>query len=205
MMLAFVRHGQTRANRSGLLQGRTDLPLTDLGRSQGRRLAAALASERPVRVLTSPLQRARETATSIATAVDIDVEVDDRLIELDYGEWEQRPYLEVGGEEWARWRSDRDFAPPGGESLRSVTERVASFCTEQLATSAADHLVVAVSHVSPIKAAALWALDVGETTAFRMYLELASITRVAARPGGVALVSFNEVAHLRNDDAPTGT
>lgn len=201
MMLAFVRHGQTRANRSGLLQGRVDLPLTDLGRAQGRQLAAALAPEQPVRVITSPLVRARDTAAAIAELASVELEVDDRLVELDYGEWEQRPYLEVGSDEWTRWRSDRDFAPPGGESLRAVTERVASFCEEHLTPGVPDEgLVVAVSHVSPIKAAVTWALDVEEPAAFRMYLELASITRVAARSGGPALVSFNEVAHLRTPE-----
>ncbi|HEX5614075.1 MAG TPA: histidine phosphatase family protein [Acidimicrobiia bacterium] len=197
-MLAFVRHGQTGANRSGLLQGRSDLPLTDLGREQGERVAAALVGERPVRVFTSPLRRAFDTAVAIGAAADVEVTVDDRLIELDYGEWEQRPLLDVDSADWARWRGDPSFAPPGGESLRAVSERVASFCRDQLDGDAADGLVVAVSHVSPIKAAVIWALAVEETAAFRMFLELASITRVAARPGGVALVSFNEVAHLRD-------
>jgi probable phosphoglycerate mutase len=200
-MLALVRHGETAANRAGLLQGRVDLPLTERGRAQGRRVATALAPERPRTVLTSPLQRAHDTAAAIAEAAGARVVVDERLVELDYGEWDQRPYLEVGGEEWSRWRSDPDFAPPGGESLRAVGERMGAFCEELLHGPHGDEgLVVAVSHVSPIKAAVLWALGAHESAAFRMFLELASITRVAARPGGVALVSFNDVAHLTDPD-----
>jgi probable phosphoglycerate mutase len=194
--LAFVRHGQTIANRAGLLQGRIDPPLTELGRRQGQHVADALRGERPVRVFTSSLQRARETATMVARAAGVDVEVDDRLIELDYGDWDERPIGDVSSDDWARWRRDPDFAPPGGESLRQVSARVADFCAARLPRDAG--LVVAVSHVSPIKAAVIWALQADESASFRMHLSLASITRVAARgPLAAALVSFNEVAHLQ--------
>lgn len=192
-MITFVRHGQTAANRGGLLQGRADVALTDLGREQAALVAAAIPSA-PVRVLASPLRRAVDTAGPIAERFDLDVEIDERLVELDYGEWDQRPIGEVTAEEWKAWRADSSFAPPCGESLDDVAARVDSFCAEMLG---AEGGVVAVSHVSPIKAAVTWALGAGVPATWHLFLDLASVTRIASRPGGGAsLVAFNETAHL---------
>lgn len=195
-MIALVRHGQTAANRGGLLQGRTDLPLTDLGHAQAAQLGELLGREsgRPVRVLSSPLRRALDTAAPIAARAGIEVEVDERLVELDYGEWDERPIVEVSTEEWAAWRLDPGFAPPGGESLRDVAARVGDLCEELIDV---DGLVVAVSHVSPIKAGVVWALGGEETLVWRLHLDLASVSRIARRPDGRACLStFNETAHL---------
>jgi probable phosphoglycerate mutase len=198
-MIVFVRHGQTAVNRAGALQGRFDAPLTDLGQQQAALVARALTAgdEKPVRVWSSPLLRARSTAEAIATACgDVEVEVDDRLVELDYGEWDQRPLAELSADVWQRWRTTPGFAPPGGESLEAVQERVVDFCAQRM-EEWHDSLVVAVSHVSPIKAAVCWALDVDARTTWRMQLGLASITRVGAgRDGSGQLLSFNETSHL---------
>jgi broad specificity phosphatase PhoE len=189
-MIAFVRHGQTAVNRAGLLQGRVDAPLTDLGVAQAEAVAAALGrDERAVsRVISSPLRRAADTAAPIAGAFGLSVEVDERLVELDYGEWDQRPLRDVAATDWERWRADPAFTPPGGESLLAVELRVAEFCEAH----ADDDLVVAVSHVSPIKAGVCWALGVDATLTWRMYLDLASVTRVGRRAGAPYLASFNE-------------
>jgi len=184
-VIAFVRHGETPPNRAGLLLGRSDAALTDRGRAQAERLAEALAGLEVARVITSPLRRARDTAAPIAAACGEAVEVDQRLVEIDYGEWEGRPLADLDREVVARWRRDGGFAPPGGESLEVVADRVASFCDETLD----DRVVVAVSHVSPIKAAVTWALRVPPELAWRMRLEVASITRIDRGP---VLLSFNE-------------
>ena len=189
-MIAFVRHGQTAANRDGQLQGRADPPLTDLGEAQARAVAAALASTPVTRVVASPLQRAIATARAIADAHGLSVDIDDRLVELDYGDWDARGLRDVSPEEWDAWRADVHFTPPGGESLVSVTARIVEFCVEQ----AADGFTVAVSHVSPIKAAVCWALGVDERASWRMHLDLATVTRVGRRGNAPYLASYNESA-----------
>ena len=192
-MLAFVRHGQTAINAGGRLQGRLDAPLSELGIAQANALAAAFAREPVTRIVSSPLVRARDTAAAIAARHDLAVEIDERLIELDYGAWDGVALTDVTPEEWAAWRADPSFTPPGGESLVYVTARIASFTADVLA----DDLVVAVSHVSPIKAAVCCALAVDERATWRMQLGLASVTRVGARPDRSAyLLSYNETAHL---------
>jgi broad specificity phosphatase PhoE len=188
-MLLLVRHGQTAANAAGQLLGRADVPLTETGLEQAAALAAALG---PVeRVISSPLQRARQTAAAFGSHV----EVDDRWTELDYGIYDELPLADVPMELWDRWRSDPEYAPPEGESLASVGRRVQSACDE-LAPAATRTDIVVVSHVSPIKASVAWALDVGDQIAWRTFVAVASITRIGVTERGPLLRSFNEVAHL---------
>jgi broad specificity phosphatase PhoE len=188
-VLTLVRHGRTDANRAGLLLGRLDVGLDATGAAQAAALAAALG---PVdRVISSPLARARATAEALGAPV----EVDQRWIELDYGELDGTPVRDVPPERWAAWRADLDWTPPGGESLAVLGERVRTAC-EDLADAARDGHVVVVSHVSPIKAAAAWAMGVGDEVTWRLFLAPASITRVAVGDRGPSLHGFNDIAHL---------
>ena len=197
-MLLLVRHGQTQLNREGRLLGRLDIPLTDLGRRQAEATAAAVLAASPsgvARVVCSPLGRAAETAA----AFGLPVEVDERWVELDYGEYDGLPFREVPDELWRQWRADPAWSPPGGESLADVGKRVRSAC-EDLVAVATDADVVVVSHVSPIKAALAWALEVGDGVAWRMFLDVASVCRVGVGPRGPSLRGFNDTAHLAGLD-----
>ncbi|MGZ4689203.1 MAG: histidine phosphatase family protein [Acidimicrobiia bacterium] len=191
-MIIFARHGETEANRQRLALGRADPLLTERGAQQAEALAAKLGNSGIETVFTSPLLRARATAEPIAAAAGVELVVDDRLLELDYGEWDEMSFADLPPAALAQWRNDPTFAPPGGESLRDVTTRVAGFCLDVLD----GPNVVAVSHVSPIKCAVTWALDASEELGWRMFLDLASITRIAGRNGQASLVGFNDTNHL---------
>ncbi len=192
-MLIIVRHGRTAANAAGLLQGRIDNPLDELGRRQAEEIATAVG--RADVVVSSPLVRAMETAGPLAARSGIEVDVDDRWIELDYGAWEARPVADVPPETWEAWRSDPHFRPPDGESLHQLNDRVARACDAVL--EVARHATVAVfTHVSPIKAAIAWALGVSDEISWRMRVDQAQISRVVIRGDRPSLVSFNDVAHL---------
>ena len=198
-MIVLVRHGRTDANHRGLLLGRADPALDETGRAQARVLGAALVQEladrAPVRVVTSPLRRTSETAAEIAAALGVDVTPEDDLVELDYGEWDQRPLADVPADAWRAWRADADFAAPGGESLRALQRRVGP-CVERLlaeAVASGDRgVVVAVTHVSPIKAALVAALGGDPLLAWRFRVDVASITRMVQGPDGPVIVTFNE-------------
>lgn len=194
-MIVFARHGQTAPNRDGLVLGRADPELTEEGHRQAVLLGAALAGEPVAAIVSSPLLRARQTAEVVAQACGggVPLAVDQRLVEIDWGTWEGRPAGSLAVADVDRWRAD-DGTAPEGESLDSLSRRVESFCVETLEE---DGLVVAVSHVSPIKAAAAWALGVEGTVAWRMFLGLASITRVGRGRTSPVLLSFNETGHLR--------
>ena len=195
-MIVLVRHGETDANRAGLLLGRADPPLTARGVRQAAALARTLARAAAPLLVTSPLTRAVETAAAIGQVTGVPAGVEPRLTELDYGEWDERPLADLPADVAAWWRADPTFAPPGGESLAAVRARVAP-CAAELLDEARERTVIAVSHVSPIKAIILWALDLPDELAWRLRLDLASISRVAAGPAGPVVVTFNETAHWR--------
>ena len=191
-----VRHGESTGNAEGLLLGRIDSPLTERGLEQVRSLSDTVAGA--TRLISSPLARARDTAQALGTGLP--VEVDERWIEVDYGELEGTPLRDVPAELWARWRADPTFSPPGGESLAAVAERVRSACDELFARpdegARGDDDVVVVSHVSPIKAAVAWALGAGDAVVWRLYLATASITRIGWGSDGPVLHRYNETVSL---------
>lgn len=190
-MLIVVRHGRTLANHQRRLLGRLDVDLDDTGREQAAALAAHIG---PVdRIVSSPLARTRQTAEAWGLPVDID----ERWIELDYGELDGMPLGDVPAELWDGWRTDVDFAPPGGESIGALGARVRAACAD-LVDEAAERDVVVVTHVSPVKAAVAWSLDVPDNVAWKMFVAPASVTRIAVSPRGVSLHGFNQVGHLSN-------
>ena len=192
-MLYVVRHGRTESNASGLLLGRGDPPLDDLGVVQARATAAAIG---PIdRVVASPLLRARQTAEEFGQAI----ELDDRWIELDYGEFEGRPVIDVPSETWVAWRNDLDWAPPGGESHRRLGARVRSACDDLLDEAAIRDIVV-VTHVSPIKAALAWALGVGDEVAWRCFVATAAVMTIGTGRAGPSLRGFNDTSHLKGSE-----
>ena len=194
-MLILVRHGESVANAQGLLLGRTDAELTPSGREQAAAARALLTA--PVAELrTSPLRRARDTA--VLLALGLPITVDERWVEVDYGELECQPLGGIPASVWQQWRSDRAFRPEGGETLAEVDVRVGAACEELFAAEGEgarrpDGDVVVVSHVTPIKAAVAWAL--GTTDLYwRLHLRTASVTRIGWNRDAPILHGFNEVA-----------
>lgn len=194
-MIHVVRHGRTAANAGGLLLGRADPPLDPEGVEQARCAAAVLPAD--ALVVSSPLQRCSATAAALAA----DHLVDDRFIELDYGEWDLTPLNEVPAELWASWRSDPHFRPSGGETLAELADRVAAGIEHWVGEAHGRDLVI-VTHVSPIKAALAWALGVGVEISWRAFVAQASITRISVTQRGPSLHAFNDVAHLAAPISP---
>ncbi|MEM7275179.1 MAG: histidine phosphatase family protein [Actinomycetota bacterium] len=194
MTIFLCRHGRTEANASGLLLGRADPGLDPVGEAQAAAIAAAVPA--PALVVSSPLGRCLATADAFGQPVRID----ERLIELDYGDFDLTPMSEVPAETWARWRADADFRPPGGETLSELASRVGA-ALDELAEEAADRDVVVVTHVSPIKAGVAWALGCPIDISWRCYVAQASITEIGAGRAGPSLRSFNAVGHLDGIEA----
>lgn len=191
MVLILLRHGRTAANEAGLLQGRLNQDLDDLGRQQAIDAVDYIASEIGAvdAVIASPLKRAQQTAE----AFGLDVETDERFIELSYGIYEGVPHADVPSEVWQTWRNDYSFVPEGGESLAALDERVRLAATD-LVERAAHENVVVVSHVSPMKSAVAWALGVDIGISWNCHLDHAAMCRIAIRGRRPVLLTFNETA-----------
>src|SRR2546429_1827034 len=118
--VVLVRHGETEWSRSGKHTGKTDVPLTELGREQASAVGAALRDRRFAVVLTSPLSRAAETCR-LAGLGGQAVRTDD-LVEWDYGDYEGRTTRGIREERpgWTLWRD----GVPAGETAEQLGERV---------------------------------------------------------------------------------
>jgi len=192
-VLILLRHGRTAANEAGLLQGRLNQDLDDLGQRQAEAAARHLAGiEGGVEaVIASPLKRAQQTAA----AFGLPVETDDRWVELSYGVYEGVPHADVPSEVWQTWRNDFSYVPEGGESLSALDERVREAC-EGLVERAARENVVVVSHVSPMKSAVAWTLGVDIGISWNCHLDHASICRIEIRGRRPVLAAFNETFEI---------
>ena len=191
-MLILVRHGQSTANRDGLLVGHLDVALTDEGHAQATRLVDSLKGA--TTVLSSPLQRARHTAE--AAVAHKTAELDEAFIEMNYGELDGQRLADVGGTTWRQLQSDHEWRVPGGESMADVDRRVHDRL-DRLAQEYApllaspDEHVVIFSHVSPIKSAVAWALGVHGSVAWRIRLENATMTTIGLTAGRPTLMHYN--------------
>ncbi len=149
-----VRHGATVLTAEDRFAGATDVPLSDEGREQVRRLALRLSSESLAGVYASPLGRTMETARILAEPHKLGVEPRDGLREISHGHWEQMTRAEVEKQypnEAAAWDEDPfTFAPVGGESGLAVTARALPVLLE-LVRSHPGQKILVVSHKATIR------------------------------------------------------
>ncbi|GAC1564849.1 MAG: hypothetical protein NVS3B14_00780 [Ktedonobacteraceae bacterium] len=200
--LLIVRHGETLANREFRYIGSRDDPLSEHGYSQVVQLADALAVLPVAAVYSSPLQRAYHTAIPIAERHLLDAQELDALCECSFGTWEGMSHAEVlarspeDAQRLQEWERNTTIAPPGGESMELMQERVCSG-VEQLAQVHPDQTIVLVSHVGPIKALLCAALGAPLISSYRVFLDPATISVVDWRDRDRAMVRLvNSHAHL---------
>jgi broad specificity phosphatase PhoE len=199
--LVLVRHGVTDWNREGRFQGHRDPPLGATGRHEAALVAERLATDtllRPLRIVTSTLGRARETAEAIAAASSVPVEGDPRLIEIGQGEWEGRTHAELELEDadrYAAWRMAPGIRqPPGGERIEAAMRRVAEFLVELQASERWPTCVVSHGGTLRILADALFGL--GGLEARALDVDNASISVAARTNGEWRLERWNDALHL---------
>ncbi|MGO4446004.1 bifunctional RNase H/acid phosphatase [Mycobacterium sp. 2YAF39] len=195
-----LRHGQTELSVERRYSGRGNPALTDLGRRQADAAARFVAERSDIAaVITSPLQRAYDTAEAAAKALGLDVAVDADLIETDFGGWEGLTFGEAAERDpqlHKRWLRDTSVAPPEGESFDAAAERVGR-ARARIISEHPGETVLLVSHVTPIKTLLRMALDAGPSILYRMHLDLASLSIAEFYPDGAASVRLvNQTAYL---------
>lgn len=203
--LVLIRHGETTWNRRRVLQGHTDVPLSEVGLEQARRLVRGVEGLRPPTVLfSSDLQRARKTAEPIAAALGVAITERFSLRERCFGAFEGCPWEDIQ----QRLREaaiqagldDHNFRPPGGESRADVEQRLGQLLAEIDAFSEDDSVWV-VSHGGVVRN--LLRMLVGEhaahlTTGFT--IPNASVSILQRGPVGWSPVRLVDTRHLREVD-----
>jgi probable phosphoglycerate mutase len=188
-----VRHGQTPTTGVTLPGRAPGLHLADRGRQEADEVAARIARlPRIAAVYSSPLERAHETATPIASACGLTVEAEPGLLECDYGEWTGLALKDLRRRpEWkVIQRYPSGFRFPGGESLPEMQTRVTG-ALGRLVAAHPGQTIVAVSHADPIKAAVADALGTHLDLFQRIAIFTASISAVAYGPGGPTVLAVN--------------
>jgi probable phosphomutase (TIGR03848 family) len=186
-----LRHGHTTANASGTLAGRTPgVHLDDLGRTQADRAGDRLATVPLAEVVSSPLERCRETARAVSARQHAKprVRTDKALTECDYGEWQGRPLKELA--RLALWKTVQTHPSaatfPGGESLPQMQARAVDAVRRRDAAVTAAHgaraVWIAVSHGDVIKSVIADALG--------MHLDL--FQRIQVDPASISVIRYTE-------------
>ena len=142
MKLFIARHGETAWNLENRVSGRTDVPLTDKGLQQAQTLARNAVGRGIEVIIASPLLRARQTAQAVSDAIGVEVQIDERLMELDFGIFEGAPRTDP---DFRRTRGQFPTRYPGGESAFQLAHRVYS-CLEDVKRKYDGKTVLLVCH-----------------------------------------------------------
>jgi probable phosphomutase (TIGR03848 family) len=188
-----VRHGRSTANTAGVLAGRNpEVALDDHGHAQAQTLVGRLAQVPLAVLVSSPLRRCQETLDPLAQARQLEVTVDDRFVEMDYGEWTGRELRKLAKESlWKVVQAHPSAAVfPGGEGMAAMQVRAVAAVREWDAKLAAEHgaavLWLVCTHGDLIKAVLADALGV----------HLDSFQRIVAHPCSISAVTYTETRPL---------
>jgi probable phosphomutase (TIGR03848 family) len=189
--LVLLRHATTSATGKRLGGRKPGFHLDAPGREQAEAAARRLAALPISAVYASPLERTRETAAPVARAHGLRVRIERGILEVDYGEWTDRPLAQV--RRLGLWRTIQQ-APsrvtfPGGESIRGAQQRAVE-ATERIAAAHAGETVVLVSHADVIKAIIAHHLGMGLDLFQRIVISPASSSTLLL-PDGAAPVVLN--------------
>ena len=180
-MVYLIRHGQTALNNAMLLQGRSDHPLNEAGEQQAGRTGEWFHAQGIVfsRVFASPLRRAVQTAEWIAGGVPI--EIDERLIEMDYGPYEGADLKNPPPEVLAFFQDFTNHpAPEGMEPLSAIVKRLGAFLEEIRPAVGEGNILVsthaiamkgALEYLTPDARGRYWSRNIGNCAVYVTALE----------------------------------
>jgi probable phosphomutase (TIGR03848 family) len=185
-----LRHGRSTSNTAGVLAGRSEgVDLDDKGREQAAGLIDRIGDLPIKAVVCSPLLRCRRTVEPLAESLCLEPVIEERIAEVDYGEWTGRKISELGKEPlWRVVQAHPSAAVfPGGEGLAQVQARAVAAVREHDRRLAAEHegdaLWVACTHGDVIKALI--------ADAYGIHLD--GFQRVTADPASVSVIRYTEL------------
>ncbi len=207
--LLIARHGQTTYNLEHRFLGQADVPLNQMGELQAQALAERLAQEKIDAVVSSDLARAYDTALAIAQPHSLTVLRDPDLREIKMGAWEGKSFFEAEEQDaslFARWRADPTLsAPPGGETLGQLCERVVRALARWLECfpnpsdlETEEPCVAWVTHSALIGVLFCSLLHMPLTRRWQFQSDNASLSEIRLQDPNRAIVTcFNDTGHIR--------
>ncbi|MEI7771901.1 MAG: histidine phosphatase family protein [Chloroflexales bacterium] len=200
MRMIIVRHGESEWNRIHRYQGQLDAPLSDLGQRQAEALAERLKNEPIAHIYSSRLQRAANTAQTIATHhTSVPFEYAEELLEIDHGEWQGKYASEIEAQYSAGLREWREHPTrsqmPGGESFSNILKRTLEF-RERAYAKHPDQTILVSTHDVIVKILVADALGMDMDRINRIWITNASISVIEYGSDLPFLASLSEAGHL---------
>jgi probable phosphomutase (TIGR03848 family) len=203
--LILVRHGRSTANGDGVLAGRTPgVDLDETGSAQAAALVARLAGASIARLVSSPLRRCRSTLAPLAASLVLEVQLDERIAEVDYGSWTGRKLQDLAGETlWRTVQAQPSAAVfPDGEALAAVSARAVRAAREHALSTGEGGAALLCSHGDVIKAILADALGMHLDSFQRLVVSPASISVVRYGPVRTFVERINDTGSLDGVGAP---
>ena len=201
--IIFLRHGQAKNNTDRVLAGRTEgIPLTELAINQAQHTAKLVEHMNVSAIYSSPIQRAKHTAEIVGEHNSLDVNIDDRLIELDMGKFTGMPYDEIfsshGNVFMKFYNGELEIAHNGVETFSEVKKRVKEI-VDHVIKKHPDENVVLVTHMDPIKAMLSTIIDLSATNLFELIIANASLNIFREKDQKFSLSGLNVMDSSRFD------
>jgi probable phosphoglycerate mutase len=203
LTLLLVRHGQTDFSLANKFCGSIDPPLNQTGLAMADALGARYGHAGLAAIFASPKLRTRQTAAPTAAAAGLEVQLDEGLREIAYGEWEGRPEAEVEKAEPERFHAWAEHpgkvSPPGGETAVEIAARALQ-AIERIRALHSDGKVLVVSHKATIRVliCALLGVDVDLFRA-RIAQPVGAVSSVTFKKSGPLLERLGDTSHLPPD------
>lgn len=198
-IIYITRHGETEWNVAGRIQGHTDVPLSERGREQAGMLATRLASAPIDAVYSSDLARAAETAKVALGGRDIPITLTEQLREYHKGVFEgltEAEYREKYPELYEpSMANDLDFAPPGGESIRETSVRLAGI-VQQIKDAHMDQRALIVGHGGSLRAGIVSLLGLPLEANWKFAMHNCSLTVIYTYPDNSVMHLYNDTSHI---------
>ncbi len=187
-----IRHGENDFVGHAIAGRSPGVHLNALGRKQAEQLAEHLATF-PIRhLVSSPLERARETAEPLVQKLGVQLDISPALLEIDFGEWMGKTFAALERrEDWRQWNAFRSGGrTPAGESMLQVQGRVVGEI-ERLRRQWPDEHIALFSHGDPIRSAVMYYLGMPLDLLHRLEVSTASLSVLAIDNWQVRLLCFN--------------
>ncbi len=194
------RHGQSEYNAKKIIQGHIDTDLTPRGIVQARLTGERLKKENIKRIFSSDLRRAYKTALIIGDILGIEVEVDKRIREMHFGQWEGRAYDSIytyNLDHWQNWLKNPVACPlPSQEDIKEFEKRILSFW-EYIKSLEEDNILV-VGHGGSIQGIICMAVGFGMEHLWGMMHTNTGLSLLEINSKDTYIKYINEDSHLAN-------